>query len=292
MRIHEEDYKTGEHGAAVGIFTNIILFVFKAFAGIAGRSHAMIADALHTATDFLTSIGVFIGFKIARKPADTQHPYGHGRAESIVAKIVSLVLILGGIKVAYDSIVVIIFQKTATPHGVALWAALISIVVKEGLFRYTYTLGDKIQSNSLKSDAWHHRTDALSSVAALLGIGGARLGYSILDPLAGFAVSLFVVKAGVGLFRTAYEELMDAALPQKMLDDIENLSMQVDGVERIKDLKGRKMGIDILVDMTIEVNKDISVEEAHLITARVRRNILKSVRGAKEILIHVEPYQK
>lgn len=290
--MHDEDYKTGEHGAAVGIFTNIILFFFKIFAGIAGRSHAMIADALHTATDSLTSIGVFIGFKIARKPADRDHPYGHGRAESIAAKMVSLILILGGIKVAYDSLIVIIFQKARVPHEIALWAAVISIIVKEGLFRYTYRLGDKIQSNSLKSDAWHHRTDALSSVAALIGIGGARLGYSILDSLAGFAVSLFVIKAGVGLFRTAYEELMDAALPQKMLDDIKNLSIEIDGVKRIKDIKGRKMGIDILVDMTIEVNRDMPVEEAHLITARVRRNVLKSIKGAKEILIHVEPYQQ
>jgi len=288
---HHEDYKIGRHGAAVSIGTNILLFLFKIFAGIFGRSHAMIADALHTATDFLTSIGVFIGFKIAQKPADTEHPYGHGRAESIVAKLISLILILGGFKVAFDSIRVIILQETGVPHEVALWAAIISIIIKEGLYRYTYKIGNKIQSNSLKADAWHHRTDALSSIAALIGIGGARLGYPILDPLAGFAVSIFVIKAGLYIFHTAYEELMDAALPAKMLDDIKRLSMNIDGVMRIKDVKGRKMGIDILIDMTIEVNKDISVEEAHTITAKVRRNVLKNLRGAKEILIHVEPFQ-
>lgn len=291
MHNHEQDYNIGRHGATVGITVNIILFIFKIFAGIFGRSHAMIADALHTATDFLTSIGVFIGFKIAQKPADVEHPYGHGRAESIVAKLISLILILGGIKVAFDSIRVIILQEAGIPHEIALWAAIISIIVKEGLFRYTYRLGTKIQSNSLKADAWHHRTDALSSIAALIGIGGARLGYPLLDPLAGFAVSIFVIKAGLGLFHTAYEELMDAALPRKMLDEIKRLSTEIDGVKRVKDVKGRKMGIDIFIDMTIEVDRNITVEESHTITAKVRRNILKNLQGAKDIFIHVEPFQ-
>ncbi len=290
MHNHGEDYDIGRRGAKVGITTNILLFVFKLFAGIFGQSHAMVADALHTATDFLTSVGVFIGFKIAQKPADTEHPYGHGRAESIAAKLVSLILIAGGLKVAFDSIRVIITQDLRVPYQIALWAAIVSIVVKEGLFRYIYRVGNKIQSNSLKADAWHHRTDALSSVAALIGIGGARMGYPILDPLAGFAVSIFVVRAGITLFHTAYDELMDAALPRKMLDKIKDLSMQTESVKRIKDIKGRKMGIDIFVDLTIEVDKSMSVEDAHVITAKIRRNILKHLQGAKEILIHVEPY--
>lgn len=288
---HEEDYKIGKHGATVGISTNLLLFILKFFAGIFGRSHAMIADALHTATDLLTSIGVFIGFKIAQKPADAEHPYGHGRAESIAAKLVSLVLILGGLKVAFDSTTAIILQQLNIPHEIALWAAIVSIIVNELLFRYAYKLGDKIQSNSLKADAWHHRSDALSSITALIGISGARLGYPILDPIAGFAVSLFVVRAGLRLFHTAYDELMDAGLPKKMINNIERLTLKIEGVKRVKDIKGRKMGIDIFVDMTIEVDKMISVEEAHIITIKVRRNILKNLQGAKDIFIHVEPYQ-
>lgn len=291
MHNHDDDYRTGKRGAAVGILTNAVLFVFKLAAGVFGGSHAMIADALHTATDFLTSIGVFIGFKIAQKPPDTEHPYGHGRAESIAAKMVSLVLILGGLKVGYDSIMVIVSGEETHPHMIALWAAVISIFFKEGLFRYAYSLGERIHSNSLKADAWHHRSDALSSIAALIGIGGARLGYHILDPLAGFMVSIFVIRAGIRIFHTAYEELMDAALPKNILDRIKSLSAHVDGVKGIKDVKGRKMGIDIMVDMTIEVNKSISVEAAHKITDVIRRDILRDIKGAKEILIHVEPYQ-
>lgn len=287
---HGEDYAAGKRGAGVGVSVNAVLFIFKLLAGIFGKSHAMIADALHTATDSLSSIGVFIGFKIAQKPADAGHPYGHGRAESIAAKTVSLILILGGLKVAFDSVLLIINQDFHIPHQITLWAAVLSIIVKELLYRYAYAVGTKIQSNSLKADAWHHRTDALSSVAALIGIGGAKLGYPIMDPLAGLMVSIFVVKAGMTLFYTAYQELMDAALPSRMLDVIKGLSLEVNGVKKLKDVKGRKTGIDIFIDMTIEVDKDISVATAHTITAKIRRSILKNLKGAKDILIHVEPY--
>ncbi|MFH1753060.1 MAG: cation diffusion facilitator family transporter [Candidatus Omnitrophota bacterium] len=289
---HHDSYDLGKHGAKVGIYVNICLFLFKLFAGISGKSHAMVADALHTATDFITSIGVYVGFKIAQKPPDKEHPYGHGRAESIVAKIISIVLIICGLKVAFDSARLIISRDLHIPHQIALWAAVFSIVVKEGLYRYTFKIGDKIQSNSLKADAWHHRSDALSSIAALIGISGAKLGYPILDPIAGLTVALFVVKAGFQIFRTAYEELMDAALPADKINEIKNMTIEIDGVKRIKDIKGRKSGIDIFIDMTIEVNKSISVEEGHAITEKVRDRVLKDLHGAKDVLIHVEPFLK
>lgn len=291
MHHHEEDYSIGRRGAVVSICVNVFLFLFKIFAGVAGRSHAMIADALHTASDFLTSIGVFIGFKLAQKPADAEHPYGHGKAESVAAKLVSIILIFGGLKVALDSVRTIIAGDLSVPHQIAFWAAVISIAIKEGLYRYAHALACDIQSVSLEADAWHHRSDALSSVAALIGIGGARLGYPILDPIAGFGVSLFVVHIGLRLFHTAYDELMDAALPESLLEKIRSISSRVEGVKRIKDIKGRKLGIDIFVDLTIEVDKTMSVEDAHLITMKVRRDILRDLRGAKDIIIHVEPYQ-
>ncbi len=287
---NSHSYDLGKHGAKVGIGVNVVLFIFKLFAGIFGKSHAMVADALHTATDFITSIGVYVGFKIAQKPPDKEHPYGHGRAESIVAKLVSIVLIIGGLKVAFDSTRFIITRDFYVPHQIALWAAVLSIFIKEGLYRYTLKIGQKIQSNSLKADAWHHRTDALSSIAALIGIGGARLGYPILDPLAGLIVSIFVVKAGLQIFRSAYEELMDAALPVNKIDEIKKMSMDIEGVKRIKDIKGRKSGIDIFIDMTIEVNKSMSVDEGHAITEKVKNRVLNNLQGAKDILIHVEPF--
>ena len=290
MHTHKTLYKIGERGTIVAILVNIFVFVFKAFAGIVGRSHAMMADALHTISDLFTSFAVLIGFKIAQKPPDLHHPYGHGRAESIASKVVSLVLIALGVKVAINSFRAMFFDALVTPHQIALWAAVGSIVIKEALYRYSFWLGEKISSTSLKADAWHHRSDALSSIAALIGIGGARLGYPILDPLAGVIVSVLVIKAGVEAFHTAYDELMDAAPPKELLSKIKTLTFQVKGVKAIKDIKARKLGLEMLIDMTIDLDKKLSVEDSHLITDRIKHNILENIQGAKDILIHVEPY--
>ncbi len=291
MHDHSHDYDKGRHGAKIGITANTLLFAGKLAVGVLGRSQAMLADALHTAADAFTSLGVYIGLKIAQKPPDAEHPYGHGRAESIAAKLISFALILAGLKVAFDSALYIIRRDYAVPHAYTLAAAVISIIVKEWMFRYTYAIGRKIQSGSLKSDAWHHRTDALSSVAALIGITGARMGLPVLDPLTGIAVSIFVIKAGLRLFHEAYDELMDAALPGDIIGNIRKLAMDIEDIRGVKDIKGRKMGIDIMLDMTIEVDGGMSVEKAHIITARIKRSVLRNVYGAKDVLIHVEPYE-
>lgn len=290
MHSHGECYKKGERGALTGILVNLGLFVFKAFAGVFGASHAMIADALHTASDLLTSIGVFIGFKLAKQPADAHHPYGHGKAESVMAKLVALTLIIIGVKVAYDSIKVMMFQELFVPHVIALWAAVVSILVKEALFQYTHLIGKKISSTSLMADAWHHRTDAFSSVAALIGIGGARLGIPILDPIAALVVAALVVKIGFSTFHKAYDELMDASLPDCVMEEIRSLAHDVEGVKRIKNLKARKLGLDMFIDMTIDVDPAMRVEAAHDITIRIKRNIFAKLINAKDVLIHVEPY--
>jgi len=291
MHSHEDHYKKGERGALMGILINLGLFFFKGFAGIFGASHAMVADALHTASDLFTSIGVLIGFRIAKQPADAEHPYGHGRAESIMAKLIALVLIMMGVKVAYDAVRVIALQEFTVPHQIALWAAIVSILVKEALFQYTYHIGKKISSTSLMADAWHHRTDAISSVAALIGIGAARLGMPILDPIAALVVAILVIKIGFSTFHKAYDELMDASLPKEVMDRIHGLTRQIKGVKGIKNIKARKLGIDVFIDMTIDVEPKMSVEEAHKITDQIRRNILHKLASTKDILIHVEPYR-
>ena len=292
MHTHDDHYKKGEHGALIGILVNLGLFFFKGFAGIFGASHAMVADALHTASDLVTSIGVLIGFRIAKQPADAEHPYGHGRAESIMAKLIALALIMMGLKVAYDAVRVIALQDFTVPRQIALWAAIVSILVKEALFQYTYHIGKKISSTSLMADAWHHRSDAISSVAALIGIGGARwLGITILDPIAALVVAILVVKIGFSTFHKAYDELMDASLPKEVMGQIHGLTREIKGVKRIKNIKARKLGIDVFIDMTIDVEPRMSVEEAHKITDQIRRNILYKLTSTKDILIHVEPYR-
>lgn len=284
-------YRIAERSIFLIIVINIVLFAIKFLSGIFGKSQALIADSFHTASDALTSLAVLIGFRYASTPADPHHPYGHGKAESVTAKLVSLVLIALGGKVLYDSSKLLILHNFCRPHQITLWVILISIAIKEIQFRYALRYGKKIQSTSLIADAWHHRSDAFSSIAALIGIAGARLGLEILDPIAGVVVGIFIVKIGFGIFHTAFDELLDSALPKEMTDRIDRLALETNGVRRVTILKARKLGLDIFVDMTIEVERSITVEEAHLITAKVRRAVLRNVANAKDVLIHVEPYK-
>jgi len=284
-------YKMGKKSLGVVILINLVLFFGKFLAGIYSRSQALIADSVHTASDALTTLVVLAGFKYASTPADEHHPYGHGRAESVAAKLVSLVLIFIGLKIAYDSLMMVILQDFDRPHQIALWMVIFSIFIKEAQFRYALKYARKIKSTSLLADAWHHRSDAMSSVVALAGISAARLGYEILDPIAGFVVGVIVIRIGVRIFRLAFDELLDGSLPVHTMKRIEKLAYITEGVRRVTDLKTRKLGIDIFVDMKIEVDKEMTVEESHLITAKVRRDILKNMPNTRDVLIHVEPFE-
>ena len=292
MHKHTQYYVMGEKAVYLIIAVNLALFAIKFFSGVFGKSQALIADSFHTASDIVTSLIVLVGFRYARIPADKHHPYGHGKIESVTAKIISLILIALGAKVLFDSSKILILHDFHMPHQVALWAALLSIAIQEIQFRYALKWGKKIQSTSLIADAWHHRSDAFSSVAALIGIAGARLGLEALDPIAGIVVSIFVVKIGLDIFHTAFDELLDSALPSEITDKIKELALQVEGVKRVTVLKARKLGLDILVDMTIEVDKNMTVEEAHLITIKVRKLVLSDISNAEDVLIHVEPYSE
>jgi cation diffusion facilitator family transporter len=282
----------GEKGAWIGIFSNILLFPLKLFAGIFGRSQAMIADSFHTASDALTSIGVFIGFKIARKPADEHHPFGHGRAESIVAKSISLILILVGLRIAYDSARILICGDMVEPRNIALFAAVISIIVKEITYRRVISVSKRIGSTSLKADAYHHRSDVLSSVAALVGIVGAKFGHMFMDPLAGILVSGFIIKVGVETFHEAYDELMDAAPPEELKRKIERTVRGIANVKDVKKIRVRKTGIELFIEVTIGVDGGKTVKEGHLVTVVSKRDIFKAVPNVRDVVIHVEPCKR
>ena len=271
---------------------NGALFVFKMFAGLAGHSNAMIADALDTFGDAVTSAGMLVGFKIAKRPADSDHPYGHGKAESIIAKLLAVFLIVLGVKVAYNSIHVMTSHRIYVPGRIALAAALVSIVVKVGLFRHISLLGKKISSTAMTVYSWNIAADAFSSFAALIGIAGARLGYPLMDPIAALILSFFVMKTGFDGFHRAYDELMDGAPSRAVIEGIRAVASRNGNVKNIKDIKARKMGLDIVIDMTIEVDKDMSVESGHLITDVIRADILSKIPAAKEVFIHVEPFKR
>lgn len=289
-------YEKGEKGSIVSILVNGGLFLFKIFAGIVGNSQAMIADALDTLGDVLTSTGMLVGFKIAKRPPDKEHPYGHGKAESIIAKLLAIFLILIGLRVAYNAGHTLLFHKVYVPGSVALIAAVVSIVVKLGLFQYTRLLGKNISSTSMTVYSWNIATDALSSFIALIGIAGARYGaqYGLyrLDPIAAFILSIFIIRTGFKAFHTAYDELMDAAPSQTVIDGIKAIALTNKKVKAIKDIKIRKMGLDLMIDMVIDVDRNMTVENGHKVTDVLRNDILDKVPTAKEVFIHVEPFLK
>ncbi|MCK4852493.1 MAG: cation transporter [Candidatus Omnitrophica bacterium] len=288
-RDHIDRYEEGERGARIGIWTNLLLFILKIFAGVFGRSQAMIADAVHTAGDSMTSVGVLIGFKIARKPPDTHHPFGHGRAESISAKIISLILILLGLKVGYDSLKILISGDIPTPKTVALVVACFSIVIKEITYRQVVSLSRKIKSTSLMADAFHHRSDEFSSIAVLTGIAGARLGWAFMDPVAGIVVSAIILKIGIGSFHAAYDELMDAAPPEELKKEIEKTAGNCEGVVDVKKIMVRKSGIEFFTEITVGIDGGKTVREGHIITMKLRRDIFKNIPNVRETIVHVEP---
>lgn len=273
--------------------TNALLFVIKIAAGVLGRSSAMIADALDTFGDVMTSAGMLVGYRIAKKPADAEHPYGHGKAESIIAKLLAIFLILLGLQVAYNAIhVMAVSQQAIAPGRIALAAAIVSIAVKLALFQYTNIIGRNISSTSMTLYSWNLAADAFSSLIALIGIAAARMGYPLMDPVAALILSVFVIKTGVDGFRRAYDELMDGAPPKGVIDGIRDIALQNKGVKKIKDIKVRKMGLELIIDMTIDVDKSITVESGHAITDLIRKDIISRVGAAKDVFIHVEPYLK
>ncbi|MCM8761363.1 MAG: cation diffusion facilitator family transporter [Candidatus Omnitrophica bacterium] len=286
----QQSYRSAEKGSLVSLAVNGALFVFKMFAGIAGNSNAMIADALDTLGDSMTSTGMLVGFKIAKRPADADHPYGHGKAESIIAKLLAIFLIVLGVQMAARSIHIFISHTIYIPSVLALVAAVVSIMVKIGLFQYTNVLGRKISSTAMTVYSWNIAADVFSSTAALIGIAGARMGWPLLDPIAAFIISLLVIRTGFEGFHRAYDELMDGAPSSSTIEGIKKIAVKNKDIKKIKDIKVRKMGLDLIIDMTIAVNKDMTVEKGHDITDVVRADIIKKIPSAKEVFIHVEPF--
>ncbi len=287
-------YERGEKGSLVSALANAALFTFKIFAGIVGHSNAMIADAFDTLGDVITGSGMLVGFKIAKQPPDAHHPYGHGRAESIIAKLLAVFLLLLGLKVAGNSIHAIydgvMLSKTYTPGKIAMIAAIVSILGKLGLFQYLRTLNRDLSSTSIMVYSWNILSDVFSSLTALIGISGARMGFPLLDPIAAFILSLFIIRTGFEGFHKAYDELMDAAPPKEIMDGIKEAAILNKSVKAIEAVKVRKMGLDLMIDMTIAVDKDISVEYGHAITEQITRDILAKIPAVKEVFIHVEPF--
>lgn len=286
----EQRLLEGSRGAWWGIGGNFILAILKGFVGIIAGSKAMLADSLHSATDLVGSLVTLVAFRIGNKPPDACHPYGHGKAESLAGKIIGIMLILSGINVAWLSMKGIVSWRTIEIPGVlALYAAVISLVVKESMFQYKIRLGKRLQSTAIMANAWEHRSDAYTSVAALIGISGARLGYPVLDPLAGFIVALVVVWVGIQLMTKAIAELMDKVPDPNLVNEVASLAANVDGVQKVERVWLRPMGAFVFAELTIGVASNLSVKEGHRISTCVRDLVLSKEESIVRVFIHVNP---
>jgi len=284
-------------GAWIGIVGNAALALMKFIIGWISGSKALIADAAHSASDIGGSIIVLIGLKAAHKPPDKDHPYGHGKAESIAAIIVSLLLVYVGLEIAISSVKSIAGGVAEAPKGIALIAIVISIVVKEAMFQYKYRLGKRLNSQALIANAWEHRSDVYSSIAALLGVGGAMLGGYMgapllyyLDPVAGCVVALMVLKMGYDLIRESIHNTMDHVLHEEDSQHLYETIRSVRGVQAIDDLRARELGPYLVVDVKISVNPKITVLEGHEIARNVKMTLLRKYSNISDVFIHVNPY--
>lgn len=287
-----EDYKEGLRTSIVTIIINIILAAIKIIAGIVGKSSAILADGVHTLSDVLTTVVSIIGLKVSSKKADASHPYGHEKYEPIFAKVISIFLALTGIFIGYEGIKILISGNIQIPGNIALMAALISIAAKEGMYRYTINTAKRIKSFTMEADAWHHRSDALSSIGTFIGVLGARLGFEILDPIAAIIVSIFIIKVGVDLYLKSIRGLVDEAADEYIVEKIEKIASSVKGVKSITELKTRNFGSRIYVDIDISVDGNITVKEGHDIAKVVHDLIEDKIDDVKHCMVHVEPYSK
>ncbi len=283
----------------VGIIVNILLAVLKGIGGILSGSRALLADALHSASDIVSSVVILFAVKIANKPPDKEHPYGHGKAENIASMIVALLLIVVGFEISISSIKVFFGEMPTAPTSIALVIVGISIVLKEGLFQYKYRVGKKYKSTALISDAWHHRSDSLSSMAALVGIGLAMLGehFNIPfliygDALAGIIVSMIVIKVGYGLAKDASNIMMEKVLPEKDIRHFYQTVEAVPGTLRIDQIHARTHGSYVVVDIKCSVDPTISVREGHTIARNIKQTLLKNHADIEDVLVHINPYDE
>lgn len=281
----------------IGFFVNFILSCGKIAAGYFGRSSAMIADGIHSFSDFVTDLIVIVFVRIAGKGRDEGHQYGHGKFETLATLIISFLLLFVAIGLFYDGITKVIDSINGTvldkPSYMALAAALISVITKEWLFRITAKEGKKTNNQAVIANAWHHRSDAFSSIGTFIGIAGAIfLGdkWRVLDPIACIIVSLLIFKVGIDLMKPAFAELLESSLPPETEEEIGRIIMDVQGVKRYHNLKTRKSGNYYIIDVHIKVDPTITIVAAHDIATDVEHSIKERWGSTTQIMVHTEPY--
>ncbi|MFC0473632.1 cation diffusion facilitator family transporter [Halalkalibacter kiskunsagensis] len=290
-------YRKVRFAAWVGIVGNIILAILKAVIGIMANSRALIADAVHSASDVVGSVVVLIGVRAAKLPPDRDHPYGHGKAESVAAIIVAVLLFIVGFEIALGAFQSF-FEPVEVPKIIAIYAVIFSIVVKELMFRYKYQLGKKYKSEALMTDAWHHRSDVFSSFAALIGIGAAILGGHLNiswlvygDSIASAFVAILIGKMAWSLGKQSIHNALDHVLHEEDTVEMKKAAANVQGVLNIDAFLAREHGHYVIIDIKVAVEPSITVEEGHTIGKRVKERLLEE-KNVHDVLVHINPYRK
>lgn len=281
--------------SAVSIVGNILLTIFKLLAGIFAHSAAMISDAVHSASDIISSVIVIIGVRISAKASDREHPYGHERFECVAAIVLSVILLISGLLIGANAAEQLLQKKAQSitiPGVSALVAAIISIVTKEAMYWYTRHYAKSLHSDALMADAWHHRSDALSSVGALVGIAGARMGLPILDTVASLVICLFIVKAAYDIFMDAINKMTDRSCSSETEQALRDCVMEQDGVLSIDLLRTRLFGNKIYVDVEILADGHLTLLQGHEIAEQVHNAIEARFPEVKHIMVHVNPSQQ
>ena len=279
----------------VSLFTiigNVVLSVIKLLAGIIAHSSAMISDAVHSASDVFSTFVVIIGIKLASKKPDKEHPYGHERMECVAAIVLAMVLFITGLGIGLEAVKNIIhgnYGDLQVPGVLALIAAIVSIVSKEAMYWYTRHYAKKIDSSALMADAWHHRSDAFSSIGALIGIGASRLGYPVMDSIASLVIFVFIVKAAFDIFKDAIDKMVDHSCDEEIEKQIYECVMKNENVMGIDLLQTRVFGNKIYVDVEIQADASYTLQKAHDIAEAVHDDIEESFPKVKHIMVHVNP---
>ena len=292
MERNKEIYKVTLIGGAV----NVILLFIKFVAGIVGHSAAMMADAVHSLSDFMTDVIVILFVRISGKPKDKGHDYGHGKYETLAMTIIGLALLAIATGIFYSGVMKIVFWfnggQLETPGTLALWAALLSIILKEGVYHYSMVKAHQLNSQAVEANAWHHRSDALSSIGTAIGIGGAIfLGqrWTVLDPVASVIVGIFIVHVSINLLRNGIGDLMEQSLPDEVEDEILQLAGSVEGVDEPHDLRTRRIGNHYAIELHILMDGQIPLKEAHDKASEVEELLIHHYGEGTHVVVHVEP---
>lgn len=291
-KINSTDKKTAMKVSVVSILVNIFLSVFKLIAGIFAHSGAMISDAVHSASDVFSTFVVMIGVSLSSRQSDKDHPYGHERLECVASILLSVVLAITGLGIGMSGIEKITDGNTselAVPGVLALAASVISIVVKEGMYWYTRAAAKKINSGALMADAWHHRSDALSSIGSFIGIFGSRLGFPVLDPVASVVICIFIEKASIDIFRDAVDKMVDKSCPDETIEEMRKVITSVEGVKGIDELKTRLFGSKIYAEVEILMDASCTLVESHNTAEEVHDRIEEHFPDLKHCTVHVNP---